>query len=342
MDLARAFALLCGVRTTCLLIIALAVAGCSSGHKSPANDAAMPFDAAALQSLPDLRFKWVGAFGSYISTCAVNVTNGNTLNDGCHIVPVSAPSNTEVWSAVQLGSSDLTAGQLDAGFTTDGGDVGSSWALEAFLAGVPVEPTSSNAMADSLSGVATDIGTAEQSGAVITSYDADDAGGAAFSSTAPATDATQYPKHQHFSGARAELDAFAASEAQASRVVTAVGTSGPTGALAGALVAYSSSRASDTSTYETMVVDTTFSQLGAQAQALAASGYIVTAMGRVDQTSYVLVGTRVMGMTTARSTMALTTAAGQENPAPAFAAGYALIGWAFDLGSLRSTLVFEK
>jgi hypothetical protein len=119
--------------------------------------------------------------------------------------------------------------------------------------------------------------------------------------------------------AAADLSAAATQEGAASRVITAISVT-----ASGAITYFAYGWQADTSTiYESEVVTASTPQTPVAAAALAANGYIITAIGQADAGGNVyLVGTRVQGDTMARPFMA----APNGSPDQLMQQGYAVVG----------------
>lgn len=113
------------------------------------------------------------------------------------------------------------------------------------------------------------------------------------------------------------LPALAAQEGAAGRVITAMSFN------AGQVYVFSYGWDGDPSTvYETQVATPAAGEVEAQAAALSAGGYIITALGGNDGAGYLLVGTRVQGDSLPRPfKVATSTGLGR---------GYAMVGWYLD------------
>jgi hypothetical protein len=132
--------------------------------------------------------------------------------------------------------------------------------------------------------------------------------------------------------APANLQAAATQEAAHSRVITAVSF------LGGQVMYLSYAWQHDSTTlYDAQVSMATLDSVGTAAQALAASGYTITALGGDSADGFVVVGTRVHGVTTPR-TIRLNT--GGFPPPIAGLKGYAVVGYVVTADS--ATLIGEK
>jgi hypothetical protein len=126
------------------------------------------------------------------------------------------------------------------------------------------------------------------------------------------------------------LQAAASSDGAEGRVITALSFD------AGRVryVSYSWQHDS-TPSYDAKVVQATLSTAGAAAQALAADGYFVTALGGDTTDGFVLVGTRVQGLIQARSVLI--------NPTPdTDLTGYAVVGDLVDATTRTGMFIVER
>jgi hypothetical protein len=127
------------------------------------------------------------------------------------------------------------------------------------------------------------------------------------------------------------IQAAAAAEAAAKRVITAVAfDSGQV-----RLLSYAWDH-DTTQGYDANVVQATIMTAGAAAEALAADGYVVTAIGGNPTDGFLLVGTRLHGQTDPRSLLI--------NPSFATSlSGYAVVGYLYDaLAGGVATLILER
>jgi len=287
-----------------LLACALAACGSSSspttadGPVIPPIDGATPDSPTVVTSIPDLRFKWVGAFDSYQLEDIVSFPGGNvkTTHQGDTFGPVTLGSGSGGWST-PLFAPDKVVKPMSS--TAQLGPVAD---YEGFLLGVLPR-------------------------GVVSAVDFDGVNFAVSATTADDADDTL----QSFR-AQPTVDGLAdyvTTTAQSGEITTAFGLDGDHLEVIG----YSVS--TDTATYETSVVDADDSALEDQARALAAAGYIITAVGRTALTPphYALVGTRVAGATTARAAKVTAdpTAIGQ---------GFAVVGMVIRNGS--PVLILER
>ena len=127
------------------------------------------------------------------------------------------------------------------------------------------------------------------------------------------------------------LQAAASDEGAAKRVITAVSfDSGQVRCLSYAW------DYDDSHGYEATVVQATLQTAGAAAQALAAEGYVITALGGNPTGGFVLVGTRPIGKTEPRTLLI--------NPSwDTDLNGYAVVGYLYDaFATSARTLLFER
>jgi hypothetical protein len=151
----------------------------------------------------------------------------------------------------------------------------------------------------------------------------------------------QDPAHDGFVAvqqtiAPADLQAAAAAEGAAGRVITALSHNG------GQLTYFAYSWQSDTaSIYETQIASGTAAAAPGLAANLAAAGYIITATGIADDNGTVLlVGTRVQGDTMPRPFIA---AQGNMPVRDMQSRGYAIVGVIFNpTGTLHATYLGER
>ena len=141
--------------------------------------------------------------------------------------------------------------------------------------------------------------TPASSSSVISSLDLESASGVFALAWIQSTQASGFLGHQ-IAVAPADMQATATREGAAGRVITAISYD------AGQVTCLSYGWQSDVGTvYESQVVTSSTPGAAAAAASLAAQGYIITASGRADDGSNVLlVGTRVQGDTAARPLMA--------------------------------------
>jgi hypothetical protein len=137
-----------------------------------------------------------------------------------------------------------------------------------------------------------------QGGLVVRSLDVQSANGGyslAFTSSPSVTGFSPSFQHMYISN----LQAFAASEGQQSRVVTALSLDSPT-----TCYVFSYSWANDRgSLYEASVEPVTVGTVGSVAQEMASEGYVLTAFGAGGNPvfGWYLIGTRLQGSTSPRS-----------------------------------------
>ena len=281
------------------LVVLVCGAGCGNqGAQSlDVPDAAtdVPIDA-SISLAPDLRFQWVGAFSSYsVGGFANEGVSGGAGGSLGHSGPLGL-------SPLQMTTTGLVPGNYD-------------WSVMSFRPQVAIEDLRTIVKAGPLASLATDVSELIAQGHVITSLDLmPDA--YALVATAPVSGVPSYPAAT-IETDRSNLGTWAAGEGARGRVVTAVSANGSL------IHAQAFGRTGDPAAYETRIVDATSETLAAQAVALAADGYIVTAFGRSGPAGLILIGTRVAGVTTPRSIRTQTTRGASLED------GYAIVAWVF-------------
>src|SRR5262249_21605108 len=148
---------------------------------------------------------------------------------------------------------------------------------------------------------------------IVTSLDSGDFGappGFVYNTLLLRTDSNAVTYEPYTRGAVAPegLAAWAADQASRGVVITALcpaAAAADAGGGAGLVFVTAYGRRDDTTTYETQVAIAPYDAFGAQLQAMATGGYIVTAIGRDGTGSdgagnFIAVGTRVAGQTTPR------------------------------------------
>ena len=302
------------------ILATLLASACQQRHSRPFDGTGL--DAAtdatdgggALVQAPDLRFKWVGAG---LPLQYAGLTNLGTAAAGTY---------------TDQGPIGVTPLELS-------GEASSDYRVFS----VPnLEPMFFTSTSKALPGIDADLAQAVDSRAIVVALDSSvqpslpggnadgiynallsgSAGGVTYLPVARTTvTATDFP-------------AWVASQAAASKVVTALCPMGD------GLYATAFGRTGDTTTYETQVVTATRDQLVAALTDLAATGYVVTALGRGDSGidgagTFIAVGTRPAGQTAARSleTVDQPCVAGAGTPGVLeqsfFDDGYALVGVIF-------------
>jgi Mor family transcriptional regulator len=185
---------------------------------------------------------------------------------------------------------------------------------------------------DFLSSLPTYLDTTAATDTVITSLDLEPADSIFALAEYSTTQTASYTLTRHLV-APAGLQAAAAQEAAHSRVITAL-------SFLGGQVMYLSygSRRDSTTGYDAQVSMAAVDSVPAAVQALAASGYTITALGGDSADGMVVVGTRVHGVTTPRATQINT---GPLPPPIAGLKGYAVVGYVLG-NSGTGTLIGEK
>jgi hypothetical protein len=302
-----------------VLSVGVLWAACGGGAApgAPGDGAAAAPDgtgAVVVQS-PDLRFKWVGAgFPLHIGP----ITDAGTALMGAFsqrgpvgVAPLALSG--EVASTYQLFSGPADLETMIA--------VGLSGALPGIDADLLPQVTSRSIVV-SLDSSPLDLQGSASSGGIYNAVLSGSEGGVDYLPLSRATLAV------------ADLSAWATSQAALGRVVTALCPKD------GGLYATAFGRAGDTSAYEAQVVTAPLDQLVSQLESLAASGYVVTALGRDGQGidgagGFVAVGTRPAGQTTPRTIQSVDVpcVAGVGDPRaalqPLLEDGFALVGFVF-------------
>jgi hypothetical protein len=271
----------------------LILAACGGGAQT-GPDAAAITDTTAPAAVPDLRFKWVGAFPAYTSPRSTNVA---FLAGGGPMTQTL--DGQDAWSPFELG----------------GGD---SWQMSDFTAGVPVDHLTSIAQAGPLAD-APGVLAGFPVGDVITALDYTTDAYAVIADTAVPPDGKLVTTLGGVAAAAA-LSGYVSTQAGNHAVVTALGFDGTTINVA------SYAEQNDTAIYQTSVAVATTTSLTAQAQTLAAGGYTITAIGRTSATNYALVGTRIAGTATPREVKVVAV----PDPMDDFAQGFVVVGMYFD------------
>ena len=280
-------------------------------------------DAGTVVAAPDLRFKWVGAA---FTLKASEFTNGGTGTGqlGWH--------GQEFFSELTLSGEATT------------------W-YYMFKTVENLETMAGLATGGSLSAIETDLDGLRDPRGIITSLDSGDFGvdppGYVYNALLIRTDSNSVTYDPFTRGAVTPdgLAAWAAEEGSRGVVVTALGPEARgADASAGTGLVYVAAfgRQGDTATYETQVAVAPFDALGAQLNAMAAGGYIITALGRdgtgIDGAgNFIAVGTRVAGQSSPRAITIVDapciTGAGGDPGGTALHAmladGYALVGEIF-------------
>jgi hypothetical protein len=273
-----------GLRTWLPGLMAISLVGllaCGGGNATPAGqgtDVGGPVVPA-----PDLRFKWVGS--GFTLKLFTGPTDLGTDGSG-----QSSARGRQFLSQLNVNGDGTTTY-----FWFDTAEN-----LEPMIASVTSAP---------LAGLASDLDGLQDPRAVITALDS---GMGSFDqvynalSSGTDSDAVAYAPFNPGAFAPQDIAAWAASVGARGQVVTALCPL-PSDANAPAMI-YGTAfgRQGDTATYETQVAITALDGLGAQLGAMAAAGYIITAIGR-DGTgrdgagSFIIVGTRAAGQMTPRT-----------------------------------------
>jgi hypothetical protein len=270
------------------------ILGCGGmSAQTPAPDAAADAapDVPPPAQAPDLRFQWVGAFAAYQQN---EITN-------------FAPSVSQTrhdqysWGPMQMA-------------THVPGSAG--WELMDFTPRVQIEGLDSIAMGGQVTTLDQDISQLAFQNRVVTSLDITP-DGYGLVATGPADGGPVYGPTATFATARENIPQLIADQARRGLVVTALAQN------EGRVFAIASGREGDTTSYETEVVDATFSTLPEVASTLASRGYVITGFGRNGDGPLLLVGTRPAGVTTPRRIATQTTL-------PELKDGGAVVAWVLD------------
>jgi len=236
---------------------------------------------------PDLRFKWVGAGFTIKGAGFTNVGTGPGSETGFH-----GPS---FWSALDL------SGEGTSDYFT-------------FSTVENLEMMTGTVRGGVLAEMAGDLDELHDFRGIVTSLDSGDFGappGYIYSTLLLRTDSNTvtYEPYTRAAVAPDGLADWAADQASRGVVVTALcpaTNDADAGGGAGLVFVTAYGRRGSTTAYETQVAIAPYDTLGAQLDAMAAGGYIVTALGR-DGTgrdgagNFIAVGTRVAGQTAPRT-----------------------------------------
>jgi len=237
-----------------------------------------PADAATVDApLPDLRFKWIGAFGRYHGRAAFNVITGGQGGG----LTTSAVGR-DVFTALEIWMVDGPEQRAS----------NASWAFAAFTPTEPIASVRTTAQAGPVQTFQSDFDGLAADNHVVMSLDIT-SGAYGLTATAPEGDSPSY-RLSTFRGDRGALEAWVTAEAGAGRVVTALS------ALDGGIFACAYARGGGSQRYEARVVEADPKDVEAGARDLSDGGYFVTAFGR-DARTLVLVGTRPIGVSEPRS-----------------------------------------
>ncbi len=291
------------------LLASAALVACGGGNGSDTGVGAPVVPA------PDLRFKWVGA--GFTLKLFTGPTDIGTDGSG---------------QASARGRQFLS--QLDVN-----GDGATTYFW--FETAENLEPMIAVVTSAPLAGLATDLDGVRDPRAVITALDS---GMGSFDqvynelSSGTDSDAVTYAPFNRGAFAPQDIAAWAANVGTLGLVVTALCPLPPDANSPAMIYGTAFGREGDTATYETQVAITALDGLGAQLDAMAAAGYIITAIGR-DGTgregagNFIAVGTRAAGQTALRTikTVDVPCIAGAGNTVgkaleDLLGAGYALVG----------------
>jgi hypothetical protein len=270
------------------------ILGCSDmSAQVPAPDAAADaaLDAPPPAKAPDLRFQWVGAFAAYQQHEITNFAPSVSLTH----------HDQSSWGPMQM----ATQVPNSAG-----------WELMGFTPRVQIEVLDSIATGADVSTLEHDVAQLSLQNHVVTSLDIA-SGSYGVVATAPAAGTATYAPSTTFSAARGNIPQRIADEARRGHVVTALAQNGSL------VFAIAYGREGDTTSYETEVVDATFSTLPEAASTLASKGYVITGFGRNGDGALLLVGTRPAGVITPRRIATQTTG-------PELKDGGAVVAWVLD------------
>ena len=282
-----------GELTSVIIAVSVGALSCGGGGAAPpgGSDAGVNVGidgaGAPVVAAPDLRFKWVGAPFSIRAAGLTNAGTGVGSTTGFH--------GQGFWSALSLSG-------------------GGGHHYFSFSTAENLEMMTGTVTSDALSGMAHDLDGLHDWRGIVVSLDSGDFGappGYVYSALLLRTDSDLVAYDPYVRGAIApgSVAAWAADQASRGVVVTALCPATSDVAAGGGpglvqMIAFG--RRNDTTTYETQVAIAPYDALGAQLEAMAAGGYIVTALGR-DGTgingagNFIAVGTRVTGQTAPRT-----------------------------------------
>jgi hypothetical protein len=286
----------CGFCLAVALLVVTCVS-CTSRGNSTTPPPPPPVPQAA-----DLRFQQVGAASTrtgYVALQFSNITSGLGKSFG-----------------------DATGSPLEIGPGNCVPNVASdcNWFFGAFFLPTGASQLSTAYQPGILANIGTDLSKLSDSSTVITSLDVQVASSAYAVSSVKTSSAGGFDLAQH-SVLPSGLQAAATQEGSLSRVITAVSFD------SGQVDYLSYGWNSDTTTrYETRVAMATLDAIGSEAQNLAASGYIVTALGGNVTDGFVLIGTRVNGATTPRPLVVVNAAPATIPQDELLNKGYAIVG----------------
>jgi len=310
------------------LVASTSAVACSDG-----GGAAAPHDAGAdvggisaapVVAAPDLRFKWVGAGFSIKAAGLTNAGPGASGTVGFR--------GQEFWSALEITGESASF-------------------YYSFKTVENLENMAGTATSGSLSVLGADLDGLEDPRGIVTSLDSGyfDLGSPSYVYNAllirTESEAVAYQPFTRGSVAPDDLAAWAADNGKRGVVVTALcpqAVAADAGPDPGSLYVTAFGRKGDTATYETQVAITPFDGLAAQLDAMAAGGYILTALGRSRtehdaSDNFVAVGTRVAGQTSPRiielvdvpCVVGSGNTAGRQELDALVARGFALVGYIF-------------
>jgi hypothetical protein len=266
---------------------ALSCGGGGGGAAPPGGSDAGVDVGAPVVAAPDLRFKWVGAGFTIRAAGLTNAGIGVGSTIGFH--------GQGFWSALSLSG-------------------GGGNHYFSFSTAENLEMMSGTATSGVLSGIARALDELQDRRGIVVSLDSGDFGsppGYVYGALLLRTDSDLVAYDPYVRGAigPGSVAAWAADQASRGVVVTALAPATSDVAAGGGpglvqMIAFG--RRNDPTTYETQVAIAPYDALAAQLEAMAAGGYIVTALGR-DGTgvngagNFIAVGTRVAGQTTPRT-----------------------------------------
>jgi len=269
--------------------IGVLACGGGGGAAGPGGlDAGADGGGAPVVAAPDLRFKWVGTGFTLKAAEFTNAGTGGPSQTGIH--------GQQFWSALNLtgeGSSDYFLFKTVENLET--------------MTGVVISAP--------LAGMEKDLDGLRDRRGITTSLDSGDFGvdppGYVYNALLIRTDSATVSYDPFVRGAVGpeSIGPWAAQQGSQGNVVTALcpaARDADAGGGAGLVYLTAFGRVGDTATYETQVAISPYAALGAQLDAMAAGGYVVTALGR-DGTgrdgagNFVAVGTRVAGQTSPRA-----------------------------------------
>lgn len=294
----------------CWLLMALSTYGCSDRRAAPITSPPDTATTAPTLRTFDLRFKGVGTLSDSLDLVHENVFVG-------------------LGSALDLTFESAAGSPLTLGGGGVCGAAECDWFFDAFALPHDVAPVGARYSGNILENLDAALDTNAVTDTVITSLDIRATPGVFGISQAVDGRVGGYRLVEH-AVALANLAGAAAAEGSQKRVITAL--SFDSGNIR--YLAYSWEHDTTVTAYDTQVVTGAQGDVPAAAQALGASGYVVTALGGNTSDGFVLVGTRAHGDTRARSVLI--------NPVPgANLAGYAMVGDLIDAEG-NVTVVYQQ